>query len=292
MTNSISVSFHGSKLFVVNHNGEPLVPMRPIVEGMGMVWSAQFVKLKQRFATCVAEIETQLPGDNQRRKVTCLPLRKLAGWLQTISPNKVKPEIRDRVIQYQNECDDVLYEYWTTGQVTRKDDKPATKSKLSTAKQLTPLRQTAERLIATGLGRIYPDIWGLVHEKFEIEHINQLRPEQISKAIDYLDTLEGEFLGKQEALPKLDTPQFNDTELMRFVSLFLWMQRARDLSYKIYPSLRDMESRLAGDFWDLSRDTTYVISMCYQALARETSHIKPGSVPGFRIEEMMERLHR
>lgn len=48
----------------------------------------------------------------------CLALRKLNGWLQTISPNKVKPEIRDKVVQYQEECDDVLYEYWTKGQVT------------------------------------------------------------------------------------------------------------------------------------------------------------------------------
>ncbi|ECY3274018.1 hypothetical protein AU586_24820, partial [Salmonella enterica subsp. enterica serovar Abony] len=39
------------------------------------------------------------------------------GWLQTISPNKVKPEIRGKVIQYQNECDDVLYGYWTKGVV-------------------------------------------------------------------------------------------------------------------------------------------------------------------------------
>lgn len=37
----------------------------------------------------------------------CLALRKLNGWLQTISPNKVKPEIREKVVQYQEECDDV-----------------------------------------------------------------------------------------------------------------------------------------------------------------------------------------
>lgn len=55
--------------------------------------------------------------DGKRRNMVCLPLRKLAGWLQTISPNKVRPEIRDKVIQYQNECDDVLYEYWTKGVV-------------------------------------------------------------------------------------------------------------------------------------------------------------------------------
>ncbi|EDY2187985.1 hypothetical protein GTE45_004541, partial [Salmonella enterica subsp. enterica] len=67
--NTITVPFHGDALYVVNHNGEPYTPMRLIVEGMGMVWAAQFVKLKQRFSTCVAEIETQLPGDDQRRKV-------------------------------------------------------------------------------------------------------------------------------------------------------------------------------------------------------------------------------
>ncbi|RIJ70069.1 hypothetical protein D1505_25695, partial [Escherichia coli] len=31
------------------------------------------------------------------------------GWLQTISPNKVRPEIRDKVIQYQEERDNVLW---------------------------------------------------------------------------------------------------------------------------------------------------------------------------------------
>ncbi|AOZ48885.1 hypothetical protein BKX93_01980 [Chromobacterium vaccinii] len=45
----------------------------------------------------------------------CMPLRKLAGWLMTIHPNKVKPEIRDRIVAYQNECDEALWQYWTTG---------------------------------------------------------------------------------------------------------------------------------------------------------------------------------
>ncbi|BAN98009.1 hypothetical protein E05_32430 [Plautia stali symbiont] len=53
--------------------------------------------------------------DGKSRKMLCLPLRKLAGWLQTINPSKVKSEIRDKVVQYQEECDDVLYDYWTKG---------------------------------------------------------------------------------------------------------------------------------------------------------------------------------
>lgn len=52
-------------------------------------------------------------------------------------------------------------------------------------------------MIATGLGKIYPDIWKLVHKKFEIEHIHQLQPVQIGEAVEYLTALEGEYLAKQ-----------------------------------------------------------------------------------------------
>ena len=71
----------------------------------------------------------------------------------------------------------------------------------STAKELTPLRQTAERLIATGVGNIYPDIWKYVHKEFGVEHINELLPEQIPQAISFLDALEGEYIPKEESLP-------------------------------------------------------------------------------------------
>ncbi|MBZ7661057.1 hypothetical protein FML34_11175 [Klebsiella grimontii] len=187
---TINVPFYGSELYVVNHNGEPYTPMKPIVEGMGMDWKSQFIKIKQRFSKGMVEITIPTAGGFQ--KMLCLALRKLAAWLNTISPNKVRPEIRERVIRYQEECDDVLYEYWTKGQAVN-----PRKMKRSTAKQLTPLRQTAERLIATGLGRIYPDIWKLVHQRFDVEHIHQLEPAQIGEAIDYLNALEGELLPRE-----------------------------------------------------------------------------------------------
>ncbi|ENT7754544.1 TPA: phage antirepressor N-terminal domain-containing protein [Salmonella enterica subsp. enterica serovar Lexington] len=73
--------------------GEPYTPMKPIIEGMGMDWASQFTKLKQRFQTSIVKITMQLPGDNQRRDIICLALRKLAGWLHTISPSrKVSPK--------------------------------------------------------------------------------------------------------------------------------------------------------------------------------------------------------
>lgn len=114
--NLIPVPFRGTTLYIVSHEGQPFTPMKPIVEGMGLDWAAQFTKLKtneKRF--CVAEIAMQVPSDFQRRNVVCLPLRKLPGWLMSIHPNKVKPEIKDSIIAYQNECDDVLWQYWSQG---------------------------------------------------------------------------------------------------------------------------------------------------------------------------------
>ena len=94
---TINVPFHGNNLYVVNYNGEPHVPMKPIVEGMGLDWKSQFSKIKSRFSKGMVEITIPTKGGEQ--SMICLALRKLAGWLHTISPNKVKAEIRDKVIQ-------------------------------------------------------------------------------------------------------------------------------------------------------------------------------------------------
>ena len=117
---AITVPFLGQDLYVVDLNGEPYTPMKPIVEGMGMAWQAQHEKLNQRFSKGITEIVIPTSGGPQT--MLCLALRKLAAWLNTISPNKVRPEIRDRVIQYQERCDDVLYEYWMKGNKPARSD--------------------------------------------------------------------------------------------------------------------------------------------------------------------------
>lgn len=114
MQNAILIPFHGDDLYLIEHLGEPYTPMKPIVEAMGLDWKTQHRKFSSdidRWGMVIMTI--QLPGDIQRRDVLLLPIRKLFGWMMTISPNRVKPEIREKVIQYQNECDDILWNYWT-----------------------------------------------------------------------------------------------------------------------------------------------------------------------------------
>ncbi|WP_202611601.1 MULTISPECIES: phage antirepressor N-terminal domain-containing protein [unclassified Proteus (in: enterobacteria)] len=192
MINSVStinVPFHGNNLYVVNFNGEPYVPMKPIVEGMGLTWQSQFEKLKQRFSKGITEIV--IPSKGGEQSMLCLALRKLAGWLHTISPNKVKPEIRDKVIKYQEECDDVLYEYWTTGEVKKKHK--------STVQERNPLKN-AVNLLVSKKGIMYPEAYSLVHQKFNVSSIEELTADQIPDAVEYIHkfVLEGEYIPKQE----------------------------------------------------------------------------------------------
>ncbi len=203
----ITVPFHGNNLFIVNHNNEPYTPMKPIVEGMGLDWAAQFTKLKQRFASTIVEI-AMVANDGKERLMTCLPLRKLFGWLNSISPNKVNPEIRDTVIMYQNECDDALYAYWTKGV----DINPhATQQALPTPPTNLHLALTKTiKAIGKGSRQNYSTLYTRVYDKFQVNSYKELTVEQCQAAIEFVKSVEGEFIGRDKiAAPK---DKINDGE--------------------------------------------------------------------------------
>lgn len=155
----------------------------------------------------------------------CLALRKLNGWLQTISPNKVKPEIRETVIQYQEECDDVLYEYWTNGQVTN----PRKVKKIAAGK-ITADQQEAIKQLVMNRGKALPKehqakaiitMWSSLKSHFGCSY-KEISEEQFVDALSLAARvpLEGEFLGKQEALP---APKLELNYGMDFYDQYRWI---------------------------------------------------------------------
>lgn len=113
-TDLLPVPFHGKTLYVVDQDGEPFTPMKPIVEGMGLNWDSQLDKVRANKARWGVAI-IAIPSRGGKQETLCIPLRKLPGWLATIHPSKVRPEIRERIETYQRECDDALWAYWTQG---------------------------------------------------------------------------------------------------------------------------------------------------------------------------------
>ncbi|MHB9799963.1 phage antirepressor N-terminal domain-containing protein [Pseudomonas sp. MT3] len=114
----IPVPFYEDTIVLVGQDEQPFVAMKPIVTNMGLDWATQYIKLSERFASTVGEIP-MVAEDGKLRPMVCLPLRKLPAWLYSISPNKVKPELRDKIVRYQNECDDALWDYWSKGNAAR-----------------------------------------------------------------------------------------------------------------------------------------------------------------------------
>ncbi|MDD3676522.1 phage antirepressor N-terminal domain-containing protein [Thauera propionica] len=123
----LPVAFHEDTVVLADHGGEPHVVMRPIVENMGLNWKSQYDKLTDKFGSTVVIITT-VAEDGRQREMISLPLRKLAAWLYSINPNKVAPSLKDKIVRYQEECDEVLWQYWTTGYVVREGVKPPTVS--------------------------------------------------------------------------------------------------------------------------------------------------------------------
>jgi hypothetical protein len=114
MTTLMTVSFHGHSLNMIEHDGQPFVVMKPLVEGIGLSWQGQHKKLmanQRRWGINILLI----PSAGGPQEAACLPLRKLPGYLMTIEPRKVPERIRPTVELFQAECDDALWDYWEKG---------------------------------------------------------------------------------------------------------------------------------------------------------------------------------
>lgn len=192
--NTSYVPFNGQQILTAMSAGVAYVAMKPIVENLGMSWGTQ----QQKLMKCLEKFNcihmNMVAADGKLRKLLCLPLKKLNGWLFSINPEKVRADIRDKLIQYQEECFTVLHDYWTKGFAIKTSPE-------TTVDDRTPLRGIVNRIMGK-YGMTYQAVYKLVHKEFNVKHIDELSPKQMVEAVEYLATkaIEGEFLGKQKSV--------------------------------------------------------------------------------------------
>lgn len=100
-------------------DGVIYVPIRPLCRLLTVDWDAQRRRILRDPVLSEAVqgvVVTTTPGGAQ--EMTCLPLDYLSGWLFGINANRVKDEIRERLIRYQRECYKVLGEAFQEGRLT------------------------------------------------------------------------------------------------------------------------------------------------------------------------------
>lgn len=113
----ITVLFHGTPLTVITTEaGLRLVAMRPICDAIGLQWEAQLKRIRRtEVLNSTVSMMDMVAADGKSRQLLCLPLDYLNGWLFGIEVNRAKPEIRERLKEYQRECYQALHAYWNDG---------------------------------------------------------------------------------------------------------------------------------------------------------------------------------
>lgn len=107
-TSLTPVTFHGATLITVSIDGVAHVALKPICDAIGVQWMAQLKRIKRHPVLSEAMSVMDLPSNGGDQQTVCLPLDKLNGWLFGVTASRTRPEIRERLIQYQRECFDVL----------------------------------------------------------------------------------------------------------------------------------------------------------------------------------------
>lgn len=115
MNEIVRIPFHGSYIHTARAvNGEPVVILKPTIEGMGLDWSSQYAKLQRRSWAVVGQTPTTA-ADGKTYSMASCGFETWSMLLANIDENKVKQSARDLVIAYQRESATALRDYWTKG---------------------------------------------------------------------------------------------------------------------------------------------------------------------------------
>ncbi|ECA3444134.1 phage antirepressor Ant [Salmonella enterica subsp. enterica serovar Oranienburg] len=289
--NTSYVPFNGQQIITAVAAGVTYVAMRQIVENIGIDWTGQFVKLRKMKDKFNCRDISMVAADGKLRKLLCLPLKKLNGWLFSINPEKVRADIRDKLIQYQEECFTVLYDYWTKG----KAENPRKKTSVD---ERTPLRDAVNMLVSKK-HLMYSEAYAMIHQRFNVESIEELEASQIPLAVEYIHrvVLEGEFIGKQEK----KTNELSAKEANSLVWLWDYANRSQALFRELYPAMKQIQSNYSGKCYDYGHEFSYIIGMARDVLINHTRDVDINEPDGptnlsawmrLKDKELPPSLHR
>jgi hypothetical protein len=118
----VAIDFHGDQIVTFQHEGQPYVAMRRVVENIGLAWQPQHRKLADESGKYHCHHIVTVDAAGREYPMTAMPVAKLPLWLATINPNKVPdPLKRERIELYQAESAIALHDYWTKGVAIRGD---------------------------------------------------------------------------------------------------------------------------------------------------------------------------
>ena len=107
------VDFHDDPIFTIQREDGVFVAIKPIVDAIGLDWSAQKRRLARDTILAEGRVIITLPSLGGPQETVCLRLELVHGWLFTIDDGHIRrPDVLAKVLTYKRECYRVLFEHF------------------------------------------------------------------------------------------------------------------------------------------------------------------------------------
>lgn len=271
--NTTYVPFNGQQIITAVAAGVTYVAMRQIVENIGIDWTGQSVKLRSQKDKFNCRDISMVAADGKLRKLLCLPLKKLNGWLFSINPEKVRSDIRDKLIQYQEECFTVLHDYWNKGEATNPRKATTAPGKITKDQQITIKELVMSRghaLPKDKQAKAIITMWSALKTHFGITY-KEIGDDQFDEAISLVARLplEGELI---EA-PKVSGVTIPASEMNTLIWLWDYANRAQAVFRELHRPMREIQSHYAGKCHDYGSEFATVINLSRDVLSKMSHEV-------------------
>ena len=252
-----TIQFHNQQLIVLNHENKPYIAMKPVCENIGLDWAAQLKRIKRHQVLSSGMVMMTTPSKQGLQEYVCLPISMLNGWLFGIDTNRVKPEIRQILEQYQLECFDVLYNHFMPKVAQQY---PNT---ISVEQQQAIKQAVRERSYRTG--EHYQAVYVKFYQHFKIPRYQDLPASKFDEAIQWLGGVH-------------TRNGLSDEDWYDLAWLYKVADRMRSQIELIEPALRAIDSSFVSAFHSMAIEYKRNLHSAKLIIERETAHINAKNI--------------
>lgn len=182
---------------------------------------------------------------------------------------------------------------WVTSEVLPAIRKTGKYESKTTADDRTGLRNAVNMLVSKK-GLIYSEAYHLVHQRFNVESIEDLTLEQLPQAVEYVHKiiLEGELITEAE-LPSREkkfTFEFTEYELQQLIWLWFAFKRGVGTFQYIEKAFKTLGSNMSGQIYGQAYEYLSVLRSTNQILNRITQEFEIDPMTNWRALEHLRQF--
>ena len=163
---------------------------------------------------------------------------------------------------------------WVTAEVLPTIRKTGKYESKTSVNDRTGLRNAVNMLVSKK-GLIYSEAYHLIHQRFNVESIEDLTLEQLPQAVEYVHriVLEGELITEQKK-DELFIREFTEHDLQQLVWAWFALLRGTELCQVLHPALKQIGSHYAASVYGVAYEYRSTLRQAHKVLTRITEQFE------------------